>query len=631
MKAIDPNALPPRLLEGGAEDSNDLATAEFLAQGPQTLPPPDDLTLERVWRDVGRNRRSANKRRRRFWPLSLGTGLAAAACLFLLFLRTRQVGRPPAARIELTAGSVLMAEPNRSWTQAQAGNPIPDASQLRTQRQSRALLTLARSTVLASPDTDVEVESTGPETVLRLSHGTVVANVDPRRAGESFVVQTTRFRATVKGTLFEVSERSPGDVSVNVSRGLVAVAGSDGTWEVPAGRSWHSLTPTAIRADEITTSDRGLLDEASVAGDTRAPIRVEGPEGVEIFEGGVDLGPAPVTWDAPLGRYHFVGTAGAARTEGDVTTASPDVATVLSLSQVATGPEPTRVPSTEGTSPAPRPSESAPKEQPASEERHGVRGTPEEPKAHKSPVAMLAPTRADAWIPVPPSSPTPQKRPQVIVSTEPPPPSTKSPPAATAAAVPAPTTVPDAYLDALALCSNGRYQEAAISLSAIAKAHGPHAELALYHLAQIEQKQLGNPAEALQTYLRYEEEYPNGVLLQEAELSLIELQIQRSAFDGAMAHMDRFLAEHPDGERAPDVHLLRGNVLRQRGDCRAALVEYDRARGNSRVEDDAVYFSGRCEQLLGQPDAAAILFRDYLRRFPAGQHVAQAQAALETR
>jgi TolA-binding protein len=184
-------------------------------------------------------------------------------------------------------------------------------------------------------------------------------------------------------------------------------------------------------------------------------------------------------------------------------------------------------------------------------------------------------------------------------------------------------------VEALALCQSGRYKDAALALDAISKARGPHAELALYHVAQVQQRQLGNPAEALEDYLRYERQYPKGALIQETELSVIELQLQRSALKDALGQMDRFLAEHPDGERSPDVHLLRGNLLRQRGDCRAALRDYELARGNGLAEDDAVFFSATCEQQLSQSDAAALLLREYLRRFPAGHHAAQARAALE--
>ncbi len=475
------------------------------------------------------------------------------------------------------------------------------------------VLSLARSTLLVSADTDVELLSPGPDTVLRLSHGKVLADVDPRQPGESFAIQTTRFRVTVKGTIFEVFERSPGDVSVSVSRGLVRVSGSDGSWDVPAGRSWHSLTPAALGEDEISAADRRLLDGIAATGGARATIRIEGPPGFEVSEGSMDLGPAPITWDAPVGRYHFVGTAGAARTEGDVGTASAGATSLLALP----APAPVVAPAPPVTSPVQPAMESSARQAAPRLPQRPARPAPEPAPRPSLPASSSAETLA------PPARP-PRPEPQLLARLDTPSP----PPTVAAAASPGPA---DPYLEALALCDRGRYDDAAAALRSIAASHGPHAELALYHVAQLEQHQLGNAAEALQEYLRYLRQYPRGALLQEAELSVIELELQRSALQDARAQMDHFLTEHPDGERSPDVHLLRGNLLRQQGDCRAALRDYDKARGDADLEEDAIYFSGRCEGQLEQPEAAAILLRDYLRRFPAGRHAAQARAALDAR
>jgi TolA-binding protein len=617
MTVIDPHPLPPRLLEGGASQPSEHGTTELLAQAPRAFAPPDDLSLERVWREVGRNRRSGQHRRRQLWQLSLGAGVAlTAAGLAALLLRVPAPAPSLAAQLELTAGSVLAAGPSRGWADARAGGSLPAASQLRTQAQGRALLSLSRSTVLLSPDSDLELRSLGAQTVLGLSHGRVLADVEPRREGESFVVQTTRYRVTVKGTIFEVSERSPGDVSVSVSRGLVAVTGSEGSWNVPAGASWQSATPGTLRPDEISPLDRSLLEEVAAAAGPRATLRIEAPEGYEVSEGGIDLGPAPVVWNAPLGRYHFVGTAGAARIEGDTTTTA-GAASRLMLAPPAPAPAP--VP--RAASPEPRAAETsapAPRSQLAKRAvtRTGLepRNDPERRVLESAGPAVVSPGPAPrllARLDLPPRSPAPAV------------------PAPAVAPAPAAASAPDPYLAALALCSAGRYTEGAAALRSIAGGHGPHAELALYHLARLEQHQLGDPVESLSDFLRYQEQYPAGTLVQETELSIVELELQRSSLKDAQSQMDRFLAEHPDGERAPDVHLLRGNLLRQQGDCRAALRDYEKARGSDDIEGEAAFFSGRCEEQLGQPDAAAILFRGYLDRFPTGHRAAQIRAALE--
>src|SRR5579872_2419646 len=181
--------------------------------------------------------------------------------------------------------------------------------------------------MVVSPGTDVGLESLGEASFLRLSAGEVVASVEPRQAGHHFVIQTTRYTVTVKGTIFSVRERGPDDVVVSVSRGLVEVSGPGGAWDVPAGHSWSSKTPAALGTDTIVTRDRSLLEPAGTSGQ-RSGIRVDGPEGTVVSEGGVEIGPSPVSWNAPVGHYHFVGSTRGGKAEGDAATRAGVSATV---------------------------------------------------------------------------------------------------------------------------------------------------------------------------------------------------------------------------------------------------------------------------------------------------------------
>ncbi|HEX4622058.1 MAG TPA: FecR domain-containing protein, partial [Myxococcaceae bacterium] len=228
-----------RLAEGGASTPAEAGAAELLAR---SLPAPvaNDLVQERVWRAVSKalpEKRSIGLRRR--WALGVAIASAAAAAVVFAAL-----SRPTQAQLELTAGPVLVASSQGSWSPAEAGTTVGEASRVRTDNRSRAVLRLNRAAALLSGSTDVAVESLGKATFLRLSGGSVLAEVDPRRPGESFVVQTTRYRVTVKGTVFRVLERAEDDVEVSVSRGLVEVSSASGAWEVPAGHSWHSRHPT---------------------------------------------------------------------------------------------------------------------------------------------------------------------------------------------------------------------------------------------------------------------------------------------------------------------------------------------------------------------------------------------------
>ena len=73
------------------------------------------------------------------------------------------------------------------------------------------------------------------------------------------------------------------------------------------------------------------------------------------------------------------------------------------------------------------------------------------------------------------------------------------------------------------------------------------------------------------------------------------------------------------------------NLLRDRGDCARALVEYQRLVQESPVApqaDDAAYFAAFCEARLGRGAAARESLQRYLERYPAGRHRAEAEQAL---
>jgi TolA-binding protein len=572
---------PPHLLEGKPTEPDDRAIASLLVK----LPPPgaDDLSLERIWRSL-RARPSRRRSAGRSWLLLPATGLAALCLLWLVRLRLQPTAVPATAQLELTAGTVLTARPRNDWNEASAGATLPEATRLRTDKRGRAMLTAARARVLVSAGTDVGLESLGASTFLRLAGGEVVANVEHRQAGETFTVQTTRYRVTVKGTLFAVRELAEDDVTVSVSRGLVEVAGNAGVWQVPAGHTWHSATPSQLGPDEMLDRDRNLLEQQAGANGPTAPIRVEGPEGMEIEGEGLDLGPAPITWSAPVGRYHFVGTFTAERAEGDASTRVGGAATVRLVAQpLPRAPAPT-------VNPAP------------------------------APAAIPVPTQIAAYA-------KPQRPARVEAPAAPPAPSA-APPAP--ASSPAPVVfAPDAYSEALTLSHGGHYQDAAQALEDVAQRGLPHADLALYDLAELRKKQLHDPAGALQAYLRYEREYPRGSLAQEVELSAIELDLKASALPDALAQVDRFLGENPASERAPEIHQLRGNLLRTRGDCAGAIEEYRAAKGEG-LDDDSLYFTAWCQQRLGQAAEAASSLREYLKRFPHGLHAGEVRTALDS-
>ena len=108
---------------------------------------------------------------------------------------------------------------------------------------------------------------------------------------------------------------------------------------------------------------------------------------------------------------------------------------------------------------------------------------------------------------------------------------------------------------------------------------------------------------------------------------MLELEVDGHARTAALADSTRFLAIHPGSERIEEVHLLRGNLLRDDGSCREALADYAEVH-SAALADDAVYSSAYCQRKLGDRTAAAKTLHDYLMRFPSGAHRSEAQSAL---
>jgi outer membrane protein assembly factor BamD (BamD/ComL family) len=98
---------------------------------------------------------------------------------------------------------------------------------------------------------------------------------------------------------------------------------------------------------------------------------------------------------------------------------------------------------------------------------------------------------------------------------------------------------------------------------------------------------------------------------------------------GALTESTRFLTNHPTSERAQAVHLLRGNLLRDADRCGEALGDYAIIR-DATLADDALYSTAYCQRKLGDRAAAATTLGEYLRRFPAGAHRADAERAIES-
>jgi outer membrane protein assembly factor BamD (BamD/ComL family) len=174
----------------------------------------------------------------------------------------------------------------------------------------------------------------------------------------------------------------------------------------------------------------------------------------------------------------------------------------------------------------------------------------------------------------------------------------------------------------------GRHADAAAAFAELARRGGVRAEAALYELARVQQRYLGQAREALAALAEYERRYPQGTLAREAALTAVEAHLSLGGGEPALRAMDSFLARFGESERAPDVRWLRASLLVDRGECAQAAPDLEALALAGAHADGALFALASCSRAAGQLDQARARLEEYLRRFPEGRHRAEVQAAL---
>jgi TolA-binding protein len=149
-------------------------------------------------------------------------------------------------------------------------------------------------------------------------------------------------------------------------------------------------------------------------------------------------------------------------------------------------------------------------------------------------------------------------------------------------------------------------------------------------LGRLRQHRLRDPQGALEVFETYRRTYPNGSLLPEVDLAVLEVEVAAGHRDQALAESVRFLASHPASERTVEVHLLRGDLLRERGDYRSALAEYRQVNvaTSAPFAEDALFETAYCQRKVGDTAAARESLRQYRQRYPSGAHRDEVAKAL---
>ena len=185
------------------------------------------------------------------------------------------------------------------------------------------------------------------------------------------------------------------------------------------------------------------------------------------------------------------------------------------------------------------------------------------------------------------------------------------------------------YARGLALEAKGDLQAAARELARAADLDARRGDLALYALGRLAQHQLHDSSRALSAFRRYRAQYPGGVLLPEVDIAILEIEVGGHQPEAALTDSTRFLVAHPTSERTEEVHLLRGNLLRDGGRFREALTDYAAIQAGA-LADEAVYSTAYCQRKLGDLASATTTLHEYLERFPTGPHRLEAEEAIES-
>lgn len=150
------------------------------------------------------------------------------------------------------------------------------------------------------------------------------------------------------------------------------------------------------------------------------------------------------------------------------------------------------------------------------------------------------------------------------------------------------------------LARQGKLDEAVVCYGELAEGSGMASELALYEKARLEARALGRAEQALATLDAHIRRFPRGVLSTEVELTRIELLTRQGRTDEALTAITAALAGPIGAERGPDLQVLRGDLLSNRGDCAGAIPAYAAARQAGIHPSRLKMGEQRCAQELKQ-------------------------------
>ncbi len=189
-------------------------------------------------------------------------------------------------------------------------------------------------------------------------------------------------------------------------------------------------------------------------------------------------------------------------------------------------------------------------------------------------------------------------------------------------------SAPSPAPDCMSLAREGQSRAAEACFVERAQGAGLAAEMALHELARLRRDVLADPTGALAALADYRKRFPAGSLRREVDVSQLELLLQLGRSDDALKQSEELLSSSTSGERASELRLLRGNILRKQSRFAEAAREYELAeRGGARAAE-ALYFRALCLEAQGLRDEAAAALSKYLEQ-PRRPYAEDAKRRLE--
>jgi hypothetical protein len=182
--------------------------------------------------------------------------------------------------------------------------------------------------------------------------------------------------------------------------------------------------------------------------------------------------------------------------------------------------------------------------------------------------------------------------------------------------------------DCLGLARQGQTRSAEGCFLERARGSGLAAEMALYEVARLRRDVLADADGALRALAEYRSRFPAGSLRREADMSQLELLLQLGRSEDVLKQSDELLSSSSSGERASELRLLRGHVLRKQSRFTAAAREYELAEGAGVRAAEATYFRAICLEASGRASEAATAFAKYLEQ-PQRPYAEDARRRLE--